>query len=130
MKKKNGFTLIEVLGAIVILSIMIVPVIGLIQSTLIMSQRQEGEIKCLYLAQQKMEEEIQLLKNDFTTPSYQEGVIEGNYKFRIVYSADGPIDILNLKVVEATVWVDENASDWPPDSAETKVVLSAKIANY
>jgi len=132
---KKAFTIIEVLGAIVILGIAMVPVIGLIQSTLVISQKQEWETKVLYLAQQRLEEEIELLRDDFLKAEPPGGLLEGNYRFIIQYFQDQtmdaiplPIPLDQLKIVQVTVWYDEDASGEPPDAGETRVILSTKLA--
>ena len=125
---RRGFTLIEVLGAIVLLSVAIVPVMALIRNTLIITQKQEWNLRCLYLAKQKMEETMELLRDDFSASITTSGNLGGNYEYTVALTQNGGISTDALKIITGTVWYDEDG-DESIDSGEVNVVLSDKLAN-
>lgn len=105
MVKKSGFTLLEVLIAIVIFTVGVVVVVGLFASGLVSSADAENTTIAMNLAQGKMEEIRNLAFAD--DPTEPKADITGFSGFQREVEVDAPgvdPDISDLKHVTVTVY--------------------------
>ncbi len=128
----KGFTYLEVLAAMLIMSIAIVPIIRLNAGAMTVASEIEHLTKVSFLAQNKIDEVRSRALG--TNASYGFGVDytesvaafpspDDSYKYTV---ADD--DGTNIKVLNVTVWFDDDDDD-VLDSDEESVSLDVKIAN-
>ena len=136
--RDDGFTLLEVLAAIALLSIVVTPLLGLITSSLAMHSQREYQTRAAFLAQLRLEEVKQKItgSSDFGGADYnkpgvsttdfrtEDGFHESDSKFRYTIWHDGDADMKHVKVI---AWCDKNGDNAISES-EQVVELNTKVA--
>ncbi len=135
MKKGNkGFTLIEIVISLTILAVALVPMIQMLPGGLIIRAKIERVTKITFLAQKKMEEQINLFHYDFdhdSSISFDPGPTDYSsigfpgFKFKVTVNV---VVTNKLKSLKVTVWYDADNDD-VPDSEEDLVVLDNQVAS-
>ena len=124
---ENGFTMLEILVSIMLLSIVLIPLLGLMADAARIHVRLERQTTSAFLAQLKLED----VKNDATldfagdynavASDFSEFDPESKYlgfKYNIVHDNDP-----NIKTITVVVWYDEDN-----DENERSVTLNTKVA--
>lgn len=123
---ENGFTLLEVLLTIIILSMALIPLMEMLPQALVLDKKVERETQAVFLAQQKLEEIKGKAIYDFN-PDYSESATAfpvPHSIFKYVVSDDQGTDV---KEIAVNVWYDEDG-DNIVDSDEEEVELNTKVA--
>lgn len=134
---EHGFTMIEVLGAIVILAITIVPLLGLFAMAPALHLQREELTRAAFLAQVRTEEVrdnlIGSFGGDFNKPNGAAGDFhvddgfepsDSRYKYTISHNDDD-----ELKDVTVTVWHDDDGDNGAgPEPGEQSVTLRTKVS--
>ena len=123
---ENGFTLLEILLTIIILSMALIPLMEMIPQALVLDKKVERETQAVFLAQQKLEEIKGKVIFDFCT-DYSESATafpSPHSTFKYIVSDDQGTDIKEIAVY---VWYDEDG-DNIVDSDEEEVELNTKVA--
>src|SRR4030042_453498 len=120
MKKRGGFSLLEILVALVVMSVGTLAIINWMPLALRTKTNLEKRTKALFLAQEKTEEikseAIANFNQDFNQTS--EAIWPSPYNtFRWTASDDGGS---NIKVISVTVWEIEDA--------DNKITFDTKVA--
>ena len=126
---ENGFTMLEILAAVAILSIVIVPLMGLMASAPLLHAKQEQQVRAAFLAQLKLEEVKNkiIYDNDFTNDYDESATAFPAPDLKFKYTVDDP-ESGDLKTVTVQVWYDENDTGNTPDVGEQSVKLETKVA--
>lgn len=132
---EDGFTMIEVLGAIVILAITIVPMLGLFTIAPALHLHREYLTRAAFLAQVRTEEVRDNLINSFTSDFNKPNgaaddfpVSEGfepsdsGYRYIIIHDAGD-----ELKDVTVRVWHDDNGNN-SPDAEEQVITIRTRVS--
>jgi|GEM_PF-608195 len=125
-KCRNGFTLLEILLTIVILSIALIPLMELLPGALVLDAQMERESKVAFLAQQKLEEVKSKATYDFDQ-DYSESATafpSPDSTFKYTVSDDQGTEI---KEIAVTVWYDKDG-DNTVDEDEEGIELNTKVA--
>jgi prepilin-type N-terminal cleavage/methylation domain-containing protein len=130
-----GFTMIEVLGAIVILAITIVPMLGLFTIAPALHLQREYLTRAAFLAQVRTEEIrdnlIDSFTGDFNKPNgaaddfpVSEGFepSDSGYRYTIAHDTDD-----ELKDVTIRVWHDDDG-DNSPDAEEQIITIRTQVS--
>jgi len=120
MNKRGGFSLLEILVAIVVMSVGTLAIINWMPMALRTKTNLEKRTKALFLAQEKIEEIKSWAVADFTDDVIQDSpaIWPSPYDtFRWTASDDGGS---NIKVISVTVWEIEDA--------DNKITFDTKIA--
>jgi prepilin-type N-terminal cleavage/methylation domain-containing protein len=126
-KRENGFTMLEILASIALLSITIIPLLGLLAGSLVSHAQREQQLRAAFLAQKRLEEvKDEILSNDLVG-DYNEAATafpapDLNYKYIVTVTDDA--DIRNIAV---RVWFDENGND-VRDGGEQEFGLRGRAA--
>lgn len=123
---ESGFTLLEILLTIIILSIALIPLMEMIPQALVLDKSIEWETQAAFLAQQKMEEIKGKAIYDYS-PDYSESTTafpSPHSAFKYTVSDDPDTGIREITV---NVWYDKNGDDTVDDDEE-EVILNTKIA--
>lgn len=128
---KRGFTLIEVLLAIVLLGVGVIPLLGGLARSSISSVRNEREMRTVFLAQQLVENVKSQAVNNFSGdysqgPTRFSGPDQG-FKYTIDYYVSDGDDADKIRSIHVTVWYDGDDDD-VVDTEEEQMELFAKIA--
>ena len=110
-RSKNGFTLIELIAALAILTIALLPLVNWLPLSIQTQIKAERKTKAIFLAQAKLEELRTAIINNFDkdynqlnplafTPPYQ------NFRYSITDDLDA-----NLKTISVKAWNIENPQD-------------------
>lgn len=123
---ESGFTLLEILLTIIILSIALIPLMEMIPHALVLDKGIERETQAVFLAQQKLEEIKGKAIYDFS-PDYSESATafpspHSAYKYTISDNLD-----TGIREIAVNVWYDED-DDNTIDENEAEVELNTKIA--
>ena len=123
---ESGYTLLEILVAISILSIVLIPLMEMLPRTLLMSSQLERETKVAFLAQRKVEDvkcrAIYDFSVDYTESAAAFPAPDSSYKYTV--SDDQGAEI---KEIAVTVWYDED-NDNSVGGDEEQIVLYTKFA--
>lgn len=131
LRQAQGFTLIEVLASIALISVAIIPVAKALTQGLALSAKEERVTKVIFLAERKIEELENIILDDFDThrdkvaTAFTDDGYSG-YKYTVsdtVIERDGS----DLKKIQVQVWYDED-NDNKVDSGEESITLDTKIA--
>jgi len=124
---RNGFTILEILVAIAILSIALIPMIQIFPQVLIVNAQVEQEARSAFLSQQKMEEVKGKILSYFE-PNYSVATPTAfpspDATFKYTISDDGGAEI---KVLTVRVWYDKNGNN-VADPKEQLVEAKTKVA--
>jgi prepilin-type N-terminal cleavage/methylation domain-containing protein len=132
MKNKKGFTYLELLAAIVIMAVALVPIMQVMPEGMMAVTRVERLTRAGLLAQSKMDEvRSQILgtnpsygfSNDYTESATAFPAPDDDYMYTVADDQGSDIKILNV-----TVWFDEDG-DSVQDTDEESVSLDVKIAD-
>ena len=126
IRLQSGYTLLEILMAISILSIVLIPLMEMLPRTLLLDARLERETKVAFLAQREVEEVKSRAIYDFSM-DYSESATafpapDLSYKYTV--SDDQGAEI---KEIAVTVWYDEDNDD-SVGGDEEQLVLYTKFA--
>ena len=124
---EGGFTFLEVLATIVILSIALIALMEMLPNALVLDGRMERETKAIFLAQRKMEGVKGKIIYDFD-PDYSESATafpSPDATFKYTVSDDQGAEI---KEIAVNVWYDKDGDDLIDDDEEA-VELNTKIAD-
>ena len=123
---ENGFTLLEILLTIIILSMALIPLMEMLPQALVLDNKVERETQAVFLAQQKLEEVKGEAIYDFS-PDYSMSATafpSPHSTFKYIVSDDQEAGI---KEIAVNVWYDEDG-DNIVDSDEEEVELNTKVA--
>lgn len=138
VKNGAGFTLIEIVLAIFIMSWGIIAIMQVFPTTLLVSKDTEEMTRATFLAERKMEEVKSKILGRSTDPGYPYGwnydynetgesfpPPDENYKYTVADTEDEHPG--EVKEIEVTVWHDSNNNNsW--DEGENRIILDTKIA--
>ncbi len=118
-RANKGLTFLEVLTAILIMSVALVPILSWVPVSLRTKKKAENKMFAIFLAQSKLEELRIAALNNFSADYDASSVVfpapYQNFRYTITDSAD-----VGLKTLSVTVW----SADEPND----KVILYTNIA--
>ena len=134
-RDESGFTMLEILVSIAILSIAVLPLLGLLTSAPLLHAQREQQTRAAFLAQRKVEEVRNRIigDNDFDfTTEYDEPATgfpapDPTFKYTITVTDPAP-DPGDLKDITVQVWYDENGVVDTPEVGEQAVRLETKVA--
>jgi len=135
-RSECGFTMVEILASVAILSIVIVPLMGLMASAPLIHTKQERQTRAAFLVQLKLEEVKNKITYDnnlnFTTEYDEEAVAftiaqDTKFKYTITITDPDP-DPGDLKTITVQVWYDENDTGNTPDTGEQSSKLETNVA--
>ena len=122
---ENGFTMLEILVSIALMSIVIIPLLGLMTDAARIHSHLERQTRSAFLAQMKLEE----IKNDITLDFILNLPVTGEFpdpdlgfKYIVTDTVDIPDD---MKTISVEVWYDEDDDD---TADERSVTLNTKVA--
>lgn len=138
MSNKKGFTYLEILATILIMTIALIPIMRIMPEGMKVTRRVERLTQASFLAQQKMEDIRRTIFDpdyDFDNTDSSEGATAfsspfGSYKYTVTDNQGTGIKELNV-----SAWFDENDNDIidtysaPYQEDEVSVSLDTKIAN-
>lgn len=138
MSNRPGFTYLEILATILIMTIALIPIMRIMPEGMKATKRVERLTQAGFLAQQKMENVRRAIFDpdyDFDNINSSEGTTAfaspfGSYKYVVTDNQGAGIKELNV-----TVWFDENDNDIidtyaaPYQEDEVSVSLDTKIAD-
>jgi len=124
---KRGFTLIEVLAAIILIAAALIPIMIITTQIIEKSLKDEHLTKVIFLAEGKIEDVKRSIVNSFGTSADETATAfdspDEDYKYTV--SDDEAADI---KVIQVRVWYDDNNND-TIDSGESNITLNTKVAD-
>ncbi len=132
MKNNKGFTYLELLAAIVITTIALVPIMRVMPEGMTAATRVERLTRAALLSQSKMDEiRSQILgtnasygfNKDYTESATAFSAPDDDYNYTVTDYHGA-----NIKVLNVTVWFDENGDD-SQDAGEESVSLDVKVAD-
>ena len=125
--KKNSFTLIEVLAAIVLTIMALVPIMVIVPQMIENSLKSEKLTKVIFLGEEKIEEVKRNVINSFNTDRDEPATVFASpYEdYKYIITDDEAADI---KVIQVQVWHD-NDGDNIFDAGEESITLNTKIAD-
>jgi len=124
---KKGFTLIEVLAAIILIAAALIPIMIITSQIIEKSLKDEHLTKVIFLAEGKIEDVKRSVIDSFST-SADEAVTsfdspDEDYKYTVFDD-----EASGIKVIQVRVWYDENDDD-VLDSNESNITLDTKVAD-
>ncbi len=124
---KRGFTLIEVLAAIILIAAALIPIMIITTQIIEKSLKDEHLTKIIFLAEGKIEDTKRSVVNNFAASVDETATAfdSPDEKYKYTVSDDEASDI---KVVQVSVWYDENDDD-ALDSNESNITLDTKVAD-
>jgi prepilin-type N-terminal cleavage/methylation domain-containing protein len=125
-KIENGFTILEILCTIAILSIVMIPLMKMLPDAMVLDAQMERETRVAFLAQQKIEEVKNKAIYDFSQ-DYSESATafpSPDSDFKYTVSDDQGTAI---KEIEVVVWYDKDGNG-SVDADEEDIELNTKIA--
>ncbi len=130
-KDESGFTMLEILASVAILSIAVIPMLSLLTSAPVLHAEREQQTRAAFLAQLKLEAVKQkVLYDDDFAIDYDEAATafsapDSEFKYTVTDTDDPGGD--DMKDLTVHVWYDENDSD-SQDAGEQTVTLKTKVA--
>ncbi|MGQ9608145.1 MAG: type IV pilus modification PilV family protein [bacterium] len=128
---EGGFTLIEVLLALVILSIAIIPLMQIFPQASLIATDSQRETRIGFLAQQKLEQvKGQVLSYFFG--DYNESATafpspDSDFKYTVSYFTASGDDGNQIKSIKVRVWYDDNDNNIV-DGNENMIELTTKVS--
>ncbi|MFH1776090.1 MAG: type II secretion system protein [Candidatus Omnitrophota bacterium] len=125
--RKNGFTLIEVLASIVLITVALIPIMRIIPQMIENSLKAERLTTAIFLAQGKTDEVKNALINSFSTS--QDAAVTAfaspytSYKYIVTDD-----DSTGIKDIQVEVWYDEDDDD-SRDATEESITINTKVAD-
>lgn len=123
---EDGYTLLEIILTISILSIALIPLMEMLPQALLLDAQLEREAKAAFLAQRKLEEvkskAIYDFDQDYTEPATAFSSPDSTFKYTV--SDDQGAEI---KEIAVNVWYDEDGNG-SASSDEEQIELNTKIA--
>ncbi|MFQ5951835.1 MAG: hypothetical protein ACE5JK_00295 [Candidatus Omnitrophota bacterium] len=132
MKNKKGLTYLELIAAIVIMALALVPIMRIMPEGMTATTRVERLTRATLLAQNKMDEvRSQIMSTNASygfNKDYTETVTafpapDDDYKYTVADDQGA-----NIKELNVTVWFDEDDDD-SQDTDEQSVGLDTKVAD-
>ena len=122
---QSGFTMLEILVSIMLMSIVIIPLLGLMADAARIHVQLERQTRSAFLAQLKLEEVKNEATLDFSTDYTTGAPVEFSapdlgFKYTITDTDEIPDD---MKAITVVVWYDE-----VNDDNERSVTLNTKVA--
>lgn len=127
---KKGFTIIELVVAVALLSVVLLPLVQMLPTMLKTNKNTEIMTKGTFLAEQKMEEIKSLIRSTTFgygfTKNYTQSATSfpspnATYKVIVADNQDP-----NLKIIQVKVWYDKNNNNMI-DSDEIPIILDTQI---
>jgi len=119
---KKGFTLIEIVAAMAIMSVALVPMMRLVPGMIQSKVAVEQKTTALFLAEQKTEEIKQLLLNDFSTSvaavETSFNAPHQDYRFTIAETSEIAGFLKNITV-----------TTWHSNRSRGRVILNTQVAD-
>ncbi len=112
LSQNQGFTLLEVMVALTIVSIALIAVLGLTQRNILINEKLQQMTRATFLAKQKMAE----IENSINQGLDQhQGVFQEpnqDFRWRVVYT---PTPISGIEQIDLSVlWGEEKRMNWSP----------------
>jgi len=126
LSQQNGFTLLELLLAIAILSIAIIPIMSIFPQVLLMSSKMERESRITFLAQKKLEEVKSQAISDFSQNYSSSATAFSGSDSMFKYVISDVVDN-TIRSIRVTVWHDKDGSD-TINGDEEWIELNTKVA--
>jgi prepilin-type N-terminal cleavage/methylation domain-containing protein len=121
---EKGFTLVEVLLAVMLLGVALIPIMNLMPSMYSMNENMIIENKLTFFAQDKLEEVKSLVIADISVDrneSSQPFPSDSSYRYNVI--DDGGVDI---KMITIQAWYGDSLSTYA--GAEHKIELKTKVS--
>ena len=119
---KKGFTLVEIVAAMAIMSVALVPMMRLVPGMIQSKVAVEQKTTALFLAEQKTEEIKQLLLNDFSTSvaavETSFNAPHQDYRFTIAETSEIAGFLKNITV-----------TTWHSNRSRGRVILNTQVAD-
>lgn len=132
LKNGAGFTLIEIVLTIFIMSWGIIAIMQVFPTTLMVSKDTEEMTRATFLAERKMEEVKGRIRhendfaNDYNDSPTAFPLPDENYKYTV---DDTEVEYPNeVKEIKVTVWHDKNNNDSWEEKEENGIILDTKVA--
>lgn len=128
-KKENGFTLVEILVAVIVLAIALTPIIVSITGALEQNTEIEKKTRTAFLAQKKLEEIKVRTTANFKANYSGTGTFESpniDFRYRVVYP-DPFNPLANIRSINIEVWYDQNRNG-VFNAGEERTILYTKVA--
>lgn len=123
---RSGFTLIEILLAIVLITLACIPLMQIVIQGLRTTKKEERVTKVVFLAERKMEETLGKVRYDSSVSQDSSGAFTSPYAdYRYIVTDNEASDI---KTIAVSVWFDENG-DESIDSDEDFISLNTKFSD-
>lgn len=128
---EGGFTLIEVLLALVILSIAIIPLMQIFPQASLISTDSQRETRIGFLAQQKLEQ-VKGQALSYFFGNYNESATafpspDSDFKYTVSYFTASGDDGNQIKAIKVRVWYDDNDNSIV-DGNENMIELTTKVS--
>ena len=132
MRNNKGFTYLELLAAIIITALALVPIMRIVPEGMQAATRVERLTRAALLAQNKMDEVRSQIfsanpsygfSNDYTESATAFPSPDDSYKYTVTDDQGA-----NIKELNVTVWFDTDGDD-SQDSDEESVGLDTKVAD-
>ncbi len=128
---QKGFTLVEVLLALVVLSIAIIPLMQIFPQASLMSTNSQRETRIGFLAQQKLEQvkgqALSYFFGDYTEPATAFPSPDSDFKYTVSYFTASGDDGNQIRAIKIRVWYDDN-NNGIVDGNENMIELSTKVS--
>lgn len=128
---EKGFTLIEVLLAIVILGIAIIPLMQIFPQASLIAANTKQETRIGFLAQQKLEQ-VKGQALAYFYGNYSESATafpspDSDFKYTVNYFTASGDDGNYVRAIKVTVWYDDN-NNGIIDGSENMIELNTKVS--
>lgn len=124
---KKGFTLIEVLAAIILIAVALIPIMTIVPQMIENSLNTEKLTKVIFLAEKMMEETKRDAINDYDNFDGNASATKfdpsEDYKYKVSDDRGS-----GIRVIQIEVWHDEDGNN-AADSGEQSITLNTKIAD-
>lgn len=128
---EGGFTLIEVLLALVILSIAIIPLMQIFPQASLIATNSQRETRIGFLAQQKLEQvkgqALSYFFGDYNESATAFPSPDSDFKYTVSYFTTSGDDGNQIKSIKVRVWYDDNDNSIV-DGNENMIELTTKVS--